>query len=234
MKKILFFALVMLPLIVFGQTPNTKRTTKAYRQFHPVHQQLVLTLLDEALNDEHGLYWVVSGDTIRGQEEAFQRYIEKNGVKEIFGIPFGYPYEKVKVLLKEKMGSCDKLATTKDCIVFTNKSYEGIMFQKISFMFQQFRNSYLFNKVILRADFKTKDEAVRLKKDIDRKLSRRYNIYRELDQGNFYFSIGGISPALFNEEMGGYAFNIEIQKYEKPKKDSSTYAVLLSFGPYIY
>ena len=70
----------MLPLIVFGQTPNTKRTTKAYRQFHPVHQQLVLTLLDEALYDEHGLYWVLSGDMIRGQEEAIQRYIEKNGV----------------------------------------------------------------------------------------------------------------------------------------------------------
>lgn len=233
MKKILFLAL-MLPLIVFGQTSNTKRTTKAYRQLPSVRQQFVLTLLDEALSDEHGLYWVVSGDTIRGQEEAIQRYIEKNGVKEIFGVPFGYPYEKVKELLKEKMGSCDKLATTKECIVYKNMSYEGIMFQEISFMFQQFRNSYIFNKVILRADFKTKDEAVRLKKDIDRKLIRRYNIYKELDQGNFYFSIGGISPALFNEEMGGYAFNIEIQKHEKPKKGSSTYAVLLSFGPYIY
>ena len=101
-------------------------------------------------------------------------------------------------------------------------------------MFQQFRKSYVFNKVIVRSDFEKKEEAVRLKKDIDRKLSWRYNIYKELDQGNFYFSIGGISPALFNEEMGGYAFNIEIQKYEKPKKDSSTYAVLFRFGPYIY
>ena len=233
MKKIFFLALVMLPLIVFGQTSNPKRTTKAYRQLSPVRQQLVLTLLDEALSDEHGLYWILSGDTIRGQEEAIQRYIEKNGVKEIFGIPFGYPYEKVKELLKEKLGSCDKL-TTKERIVYRNKSYEGIMFQEISFMFQQFRNSYLFNKVILRSDFEKKEEAVRLKKDIDRKLSWRYNIYKELDQGNFYFSIGGISPALFNEEMGGFAFNIEIQKYEKPKKDSSTYAVLFRFGPYIY
>lgn len=228
MRKIVILALIMFPSILFGKTVKIDNN----HQLSATHQHLILVLLKEAINDKNGSYWVHSGDTIRNIEESLLKYVEENGVTEVCGVPFGSSYEKSKKMLVEKYGECDKQNSTKDCLSFNCKRYEGLLFSSLSFMFERNGETYNFNKAEFRVDTKTKEEAVRLKKMIDEKLSKRYKIYKVLDKGNIHLSVGGICPAPLDEELDDYAFTVDIQKNEKPVKSGNMYVVRIIYGPY--
>ena len=99
-------------------------------------------------------------------------------------------------------------------------------------MFERNGETCHFNKAEFRVDTKTKEEAVRLKKIIDEKLSKRYKIYKVLDEGNIYLSVGGICPAPFDGNPNDYAFTVDMQKHEKPTRSGNMYVVRIIYGPY--
>lgn len=228
MRKIVIFALVMFPSIILGKTHKIDNN----RQLSATHQHLILVLLKEAINDKNGSYWVHSGDTIRNIEEILRIYVEENGVTEVCGVPFGSSYEKTKKMLMEKYGECDKQNTTKDCLSFSCKRYEGLLFSKLSFMFERNGETSHLNKAEFRVDTKTKEEALQLKKLIDEKLSKRFKIYKVLDEGEIHLSVGGICPAPFDGNPNDYGFTVDIQKHEKPTRNGNMYVVRIIYGPY--
>lgn len=241
MIKILVLALIMLPSIMFAQSKNdstenelSTKVVNSYRQLPAAHQQLILILLEKAINEGNGYYWVHSGDTIRNMEDAIQRYMDENGVTEVCGIPFGFSYERTKKILTGKFGGCDNLTTTEDCLSFKDKLYEGILFSQLSFIFESDGETNHLTKAEFRADTKSKEEAITLKALIDEKLSKRYIIYKVLDEGNVYLSVGGICPSPADEELGGYAITVDIEKKERPTRDGDIYAVRIIYGPYDY
>ena len=241
MRKIFILAMMFLPCIMFGQTVDTTEVQKikekaadAIRQLPAAHQHLILILMEKANHDKNGMYWVYSGDTIRSMEDVAIRFMEDNKVTGICNVPFGASYEKAKKILEEKYGDYDFLASTKDCITYRDKFYGGMHFSDMYFMFQLDGESSYFHKAVLSKNCETKDEAVRLKKSVDEKLSKQYLLFKILDEGNTYFSIGGISPAPGEGVFGGYALGVDILEYSKPTRNGSLFAVRIMYGPYEY
>ena len=67
--------------------------------------------------------------------EEYERERERQTVREICGIPFGSSYEKAKEVLENKYGTFTYLSD-RNTIVYDNKSYAGIYFDKIYILFQ--------------------------------------------------------------------------------------------------
>ena len=59
-----------------------------------------------------------------------------------------------------KYGEYDKQNTTKDCLSFNGKRYEGLLFSTLSFMFERNGETCHFNKAEFRVDTKTKEEVI--------------------------------------------------------------------------
>lgn len=242
MRKIFILAMMFLPCIMFGQTVDTtdvqkikEKTADAIRQLPAAHQHLILILMENAKYDKDGsAYWVYSGDTIRSMEDVALRFMEDNKVTGICNVPFGSSYEKAKKILEEKYGDYDFLESTKDCITYRDKFYGGMHFSYMHFMFQSDGEYSYFHRAVLCENCKTKDEAVRLKQSIDEKLSKQYQLFKVLDEGNTYFSIGGISPAPGEGVFGGYALGVDILEYSKPTRNGCQFAVRIMYGPYEY
>lgn len=243
MKKLVLFILMMVPVVSLAQETsscyesdlNKEALPDKYQQLPAVGRQLALVLLEHTQFDDQGGFWVYSGDTIRDAETMALRVIEDNSVTEICNIPFGSSYETSKKILTEKYGDSDFLASTKDCIVYRDKFYSGIHFTDLFFMFQSDGKNSHFNKAILSRNTKTKEEAIQLKKSFDEKLRKQYQIYKVLDEGNIYISMGGICPIPSEGVFGGYAIGVDVLKFDTPTtRNGCMYSTRITYGPYEY
>lgn len=241
MRKFFVLAMMMLPCAILGQSNDStevnelkSKVTDAFRQLPAAHQHLLLIIIENTIYDKNGTYWVYAGDTIRNMEDMTIRFMDGNKVTGICNIPFGSSYEKSKKILAEKYGDYDYLTSTKDCLTYRDKFYAGIHFTDLHFMFQSDGESSYFYKAVLCKDAKTKDEAVKIKKSIDEKLSRQYQLYKVLDEGNSYSSIGGISPVLGEGVFGGYAIGVDLLELDQPTRSGFMYTVRILYGPFEY
>ena len=239
MKKIVLY-LMMLPVAVFGQTTGSDGEPKLceeaihLKQLPAAGSHLALMLLENTQFDDKGGFWVYCGDTIRNVETMALRCAEDNRVTEICNIPFGSSYETSKKILSSKYGDCDILTSSKDCLAYRDKFYSGILFTDLFFMFQSDGKNSYFNKAVLSKDTKTKDEAVQLKKYLDEKLSKKYQLYKILDEGNACLSMGGICPTPSEGVFGGYAISVDVLNFDVPTRKGCMHAVRIIYGPYEY
>ncbi|MBR2777343.1 MAG: hypothetical protein IKD75_09620 [Prevotella sp.] len=159
--------------------------------------------------------------------DEFNREWERQTVKEICGIPFGSSYENTKEVLENKYGS-PSIFSDKTKIYYENKSYAGIFFDDIIFLFQSDGyKSYLNGCVFILEASSLKD--AKEKCDIlYRKLRIKYDMEDGIDDNGNKYYIGGHSPVPFD----GFGFSIEILKYDN--KARVPYAARLMYGRYNY
>lgn len=237
MKKILFFTLMMLPCAMSGQTQDDtwdREVMSNYESLPPAEKTLILEMLSCLRHDDNGYYWVFERDTIRNPEDVAMRIIGDNQVKEICNIPFGSSFEKAKSILAEKYGDYDYLSSTKDCLTYRNKSYGGILFTDMYYLFQSDGENSHFHKAVLCRDCDTMKDAVKLKQSLDEKFRKKYSIFKILDEEDIYISIGGLAPVQ-SENTGSYGFTLDVIEYEQRSKEGGArYAVRIMYGPYDY
>lgn len=152
---------------------------------------------------------------------------ERQTVREICGIPFGSSYEKTAEVLENKYGTSSFLSD-KTKIIYNDKSYAGIYFNSIIFLFQSdgFK-SYLNGCVfILRAT--SLSDAQNKQEHLYNKLSWKYDMKDGVDDVGIKYYYGGYSPVTFWD----VGFVIDIIKYDNYPK--TPYAARLRYGRYNY
>lgn len=159
--------------------------------------------------------------------DEYNNEYEKQTVREICGIPFGSSYDKAEEILRNKYGT-PSIFSDKTKIYYENKSYAGIFFDDIIFLFQSDGyKSYLNGCVFILEASSLKD--AKEKCDIlYRKLRIKYDMKDGIDDNGNKYYIGGHSPVPFD----GFGFSIEILKYDNRAR--VPYAARLMYGRYNY
>ena len=158
--------------------------------------------------------------------EEFEMNRERQTVREICGIPFGSSYEKAEEILDNKYGSSSFLSD-KNTIIYLNKSYGGILFDKIMFLFQSDGYKSYMNGCVFVLEATSLSDAKEKRDRLYRNLSLKYDIVEGVDDNGIKYYYGGRSPVPF-----GIGFSIDIIKYDNKSKNS--YAARLMYGRYNY
>ena len=162
-------------------------------------------------------------------KKGFEEEIEKERVKEICGIPFGTSYSEASRRLQNKYGESDYFSD-KEKIIYKNKTYAGISFDVIYFLFESDGLSSFMNGCTFILNAKSLKEARTKLKMLHDKLEKKYTLSEDKDDRGESCYAGGFSP-LDNK----YAFTIDILKYEGDiAKNYSPYSVRLMYGRYSY
>ncbi len=161
-------------------------------------------------------------------QESIRSLNERQRVKEICGIPFGSSYENTKEILENKYGYPD-YNPDKTVISYRNKTYGGITFDAIHFLFQSDGIYSYLNGCVFILSANSLGEAKMKQKMLHEKLSEKYIMSDGTDDnGNLYY-IGGYSPI----PNDGAGFSIEILKYDSElAKRFKPYAARLVYGRY--
>ena len=154
---------------------------------------------------------------------------KKETVKEICGIPFGTSIEEARTMLENKYGF-PEYDSDKMSIRYKHKSYAGIMFDTIYFLFESDGLRSYMNGCIFILDAETLKEAQKKQDKLREKLSEKYYLLPQKDDNKNTYYIGGYAP------IGeGLAFSIDIIKYDKKlARLYVPYAVRLMYGRYHY
>ncbi len=151
-------------------------------------------------------------------------------VKEICGVPFGSSYEKAKEMLENKYGYSD-YNPDKTVLTYTHKTYAGIMFDSIHFLFQSDGIHSYFNGCVFILDAKSLSDAKKKQEMLHKKLSDKYFIIDDTDSNGNKVYLGGYPPT----SDDGVGFSIEILKYDsKLARIYTPYGVRLAYGRYNY
>lgn len=169
-------------------------------------------------------------DRIAETNKKIESLKERQTVKEICGIPFGSSYEKTEKMLFNKYDLPEN-NSDRTVITYKNKTYGGIAFDYIHFLFQSDGIHSYFNGCVFILSAKSLDDAKEKQEMLHEKLSEKYNMYDKTDRnGNLYY-IGGYSP-ISKDEAG---FSIDIMKFDSEiAKDFYPYAARLVYGRYNY
>lgn len=245
MKKLLLL-LLFIPTCMFGQgedsIPSTGDTYEKIKQLPIAYQRIFIDVMNNAeISDGKMTYTLPNGESLTSDlsdasssDNFWNRIYEANKVTEICNIPFGSTYERAKEILGEKYGEYDYLYSKKDDIIYKRKKYAGVDFDSMHFLFQSDGIRSYFNAAIFCIDCKSKAEAIRMKKILHEKLSKRYSGFMELDEGDAYLSLGGLPPVPSEQDMG-FGVHIDIRDYGHDGKVlGSPYGVRLIYGPYDY
>ena len=166
-------------------------------------------------------------------DEELDKFIdeakEKQTVREICSIPFGSSLEKAKSILENKFGYPDSKDVT--TIIYNHKSYGGIIFDKMYFLFQSDGISSFFNGCTFIINANSLEEANKHLERLHDALSEKYYMVSDVDENGNKFYVGGYPPT--KDET--CAFIINIIKYDKKvAKLYSPYSARLMYGPYNY
>lgn len=159
--------------------------------------------------------------------EEIEKEYEGQTTREICGIPFGSSYEKTKEVLENKYGDPSSLSD-KTRIVYPHKTYAGISFDNIIFLFQSDGYKSYLNGCVFILEAKSLSDAKEKRDLLYRKLRWKYDIKEGTDDDGVKYYYGGHSPIPFD----GYGFCIDIIKYDN--RQSIPYAARLSYGRYNY
>jgi hypothetical protein len=155
---------------------------------------------------------------------------QEQTVKEICGVPFGSSYEKTKEMLENKYGYSE-LTSDRTRIVYKHKSYAGITFDSILFLFQSDGIHSYLNGCVFILDAKSLSDAKKKQKMLYEKLSDKYFMIDDTDNNGNIIYIGGYPPT----PDDGVGFTIEILKYDSEvSKVFTPYAARLMYGRYNY
>lgn len=162
----------------------------------------------------------------------FREKLEAQIVTEICGVKFGTSYETANEMLENKYGRPEYDYThSKQTITFKHKSYAGINFDTIHFLFQSDGYRTYMNGCVFILDANTAEEAKEKRELLYKRLSEKYYMEDRTDENGFKYYIGGISPVDVNDA----AFVINIIKYNKElAKLYNPYAARLMYGTYDY
>lgn len=245
MKKIVLFILMMLPVAVFGQENGKsfmEESLEKLKGLQPAQQQIFLDVIKNSKIDTLGLcYTLPNGEIVEAffeQQESISTFWKSifryNQVKEICNVPFGSSYEEAKRVLTDKFGDYDYLNSTKDHLRFKNKKYAGMDFNAIHFLFQSDGENSYFNAAIFCIDCKSKNEAIRQKDWMHKRLSERYSVFVNMDGDGEYLSMGGLPPVA-TEANFGFGVHIDVIDYgENGKTLGCPFGVRIVYGPYDY
>ena len=155
---------------------------------------------------------------------------EEQTVKEICGIPFGSSYEKTRAMLENKYGS-PEYYPDQSLISYKNKTYAGITFDSILFLFQSDGIHSFLNGCVFVMSAKSLSDAKKKQEMLRQKLSDKYTIVDDVDNNGNKIYLGGFSPI----PGDGVGFAIDILKYEKEvAKRFTPYGARLVYGRYNY
>lgn len=154
---------------------------------------------------------------------------KKETVKEICGIPFGTPKDEAEKMLENKYGYSE-YSGDKMVISYKHKSYAGIMFDTIYFLFESDGVHSYMNGCVFILEAETLRDAEKKRDMLYEKLKEKYFMLSEKDDNNNTYYVGGYAP------IGeGCAFVIDILKHEKKLARLYTpYAARLMYGRYEY
>lgn len=162
----------------------------------------------------------------QAMREEFERNRERQTIREICGIPFGSSYEKAEEILENKYGSSSYLSD-KNTIIYLNKSYGGILFDRIMFLFQSDGYKSYMNGCVFVLDATSLNDAKEKRDRLYRNLSIKYDLYEGVDKDGIKYYYGGRPPIHY-----GIGLTIDIVKIsDKPK---NLYAARLMYGRYNY
>ena len=130
-------------------------------------------------------------------------------VKEICGVPFGSSYEKTKDMLENKYGYSE-LTSDRTRIVYKNKTYAGITFDSIIFLFQSDGIHSYLNGCIFILEAKSLNDAKKKQEMLHNKLLDKYVMIDETDSNGNKYYLGGYPPT----PDDGVGFCIDILKYD--------------------
>ncbi len=159
--------------------------------------------------------------------EEYEKEWERQTVREISGIPFGSSYEKTEEILQNKYGISSFLSD-KTRIVYDNKSYAGIFFDTIMFLFQSDGYRSYLNGCVFIMEATSLSDANNKRERLYKKLSLKYDMKEGVDDNGNKYYYGGHSPIPFD----GFGFCIDIIKYDN--RPSIPYAARLMYGRYNY
>jgi hypothetical protein len=167
-------------------------------------------------------------DKIAETNKKIELQKERQTVKEICGIPFGSSYEKTEEMLFNKY-DLPQNNSDRTVITYKNKTYGGITFDNIYFLFQSDGIHSYFNGCVFILSAKSLSEAKSKQEMLRKKLSEKYNMYDETDENGNISYIGGSSPI----PNDGAGFCIDILKYNsETAKNFYPYAARLFYGRY--
>lgn len=238
MKKLFLCVLLMLPYALSVHSSKSASDMKHHSKnmfgnsdrMYPVVGSLMLEVLSATLNDDKGEFWVLEKDTLRNMNDVVDRLVRENLVRDVCHVPFGSSYGDTKDILNGLLGNTYK--SSNDCIAYINKTYDGILYNDINFLFQSNGERSFLCRAVFGKDCKSMQEAVNLKKILDEKLSKRYRLYKILDENGIYLSVGGISPVTGD---GNFAITVDIIEYSQQIQDTGIkYAVRVTYGPFDY
>lgn len=238
MKKIILCALLLLSCAISALSDKSVSDAKYLKtnifgssdRMYPITGALMLEVLSATQNDDKGEFWVLDKDTLRNVSDVIDTLVRENLVREVCNVPFGSSYGEAKDILNDQLGNC--YTSSKDCIAYTNKTYEGIQYDDVNFLFQSNGERSFLCRAVFGKDCKSLQEAIDLKKRLDEQLSKRYRLYKILDEDGLYLSVGGISPVTGD---GNFAITVDIIEYSKQIQDSGIKcAVRITYGPFEY
>ena len=173
-------------------------------------------------------------EEIKKSSEEFRKQFyntlkDNETIKEICGIQFGTSYEKCREMLENKYGYPD-FHTDITSISYKNKTYAGITFDNIHFLFQSDGINSYFNGCVFIMDANSLNEAKKKQKLLYDKLSEKYFIFSDSDENGNKLYYGGISPV--DDNIG---FIIDIIKYDSNlSRTFVPYGARLAYGRYNY
>lgn len=159
--------------------------------------------------------------------EEYKRERERQTVREICGIPFGSSYEKTAEVLENKYGTSSFLSD-RNTIIYDNKNYAGIYFDKILFLFQSDGYKSYLNGCVFILEASSLSDAKDKRERLYKELSWKYDMRDGVDNNGNKYYYGGNSPVSFLD----FGFSIDIVKYEN--RSSIPYAARLMYGRYNY
>lgn len=159
--------------------------------------------------------------------EEYKKERERQTVREICGIPFGSSYEKTEEILDNKYGK-PSVYSDKTTIIYDNKSYAGIYFDKIMFLFQSDGYKSFLNGCVFILEATSLSQAKDKRDLLYEELRWKYDMKEDVDKNGNKFYYGGHSPVPYD----GLGFCIDIIKYDN--RTSIPYAARLMYGRYNY
>lgn len=143
----------------------------------------------------------------------------------ICGVDFGASYSTAERILENKFGYKHFLSDRTQ-IIFENKMYAGITWDRLMFLFQSDGTISYLNRAVLVRKSKTAAEAKENRDALKRQMEGKYFIMDFTDEkSGFKYYMGGSNPT--NPSYPG--FTIDIIKYS-----NGTYGTRLDYGPYDY
>ena len=149
---------------------------------------------------------------------------ESQKVTEICGVTFGSSYDNALQMLTDTLGEPD-IATNNSSIFYRDKTYEGVVFNSIYFLFSSDAQTSYLSSCIFYYNADTEEEAKEIFNALYEMLSRKFSLTqgeKQVDTVECYQ--GGTSP--IDDDKG---FSLSLNQLLE-----SRFSVLLCYGPYEY